>query len=159
MHRGPIGLALRQFLRPLICRDRSTGQIGVYSSARTYIDGPLPLGHCFNRRCRQLQYRSSLSGNEIGEQDDGAVRELKSVVMLMGFVEFYLPKPRQPVADFRSKYDTVGLDALFEREFCPGTKANGDPGVVRSKASRGGSWELRRNQRLRNFGGTGCYRM
>jgi hypothetical protein len=107
-----------------------------------------------------LQYRRSLSGNEIGEQDDGAVRELERIVMLVGLVEFYLTKTRQSIADFPSEYDAVSLNVLFKREFCPGTKANGNAGVVGAgKASCGGSWELRGNQRLRDVGGTGCDRM
>jgi hypothetical protein len=134
--------------------------IGVYGPNWPHAKSLLPLRRCLNRRCRQLQYRCSLSSYEIGEQDDGAVRELECIMMLMGLVEFDLTKPGQTIADFPSKYDAVSLDILFKGEFCPGTKANRHPGIVRArKASRGGPWELRRNQRLRYFGGTGCDRM
>jgi hypothetical protein len=118
------------------------------------------LRNFLDRHCRQLQYGSALPGNQVSEENDRAVRELERIVMLMGLVEFYLTKPRQAIADLPAKDDTVSLNVLFEREFGTGTKANGNAGVVRTgKASRRGPWELRRNQRLRDFGGTGCHRM
>jgi hypothetical protein len=113
-----------------------------------------------DRHCGQLQYCSALPGNQISEENDRAVGELERIVMLVGLVEFYLTKPRQAIADLPAKDDTVSLNVLFEREFGTGTKANGNAGVVRiGKASRRSPWELRRNQRLRDFGGTGCHRM
>jgi hypothetical protein len=120
----------------------------------------LMLRSFLDRHCGQLQYCRPLPGNQIGEENDRAVRELERIVMLVGLVEFYLTKPRQAVANFPAKDDTVSLNVLFERELGTWTKANGDAGVARTgKASRGGSWELRGNERLRDFGGTGCHRM
>src|ERR1700716_915309 len=81
------------------------GDTSVSISRSSDVGGLVPscgLG-CFklllDRACRQLQDRCSLPRDQIGKQNDCTVREFQRVVMLGWFIDVYLAKPRQSIAD------------------------------------------------------------
>jgi hypothetical protein len=76
------------------------------------------------------------------------------------FVEFYLAKSRQSIADVLAKQQTVNLNALLECYLGPRTEANRDVQVIWArKATSRRRLEFGRNQRVRNLGRTRCDRV
>jgi hypothetical protein len=75
-------------------------------------------------------------------------------------VQVYLAKPRQPIANIPAKHDAVSLNVVLECDLGPGTKANRDLRIVRTRKAPGRRGvEFGRNQRFRDLSGTGCDRM
>jgi hypothetical protein len=83
--------------------------------------------------CRQLQYRSPLPRSEVSNENDGAVREFESVVMLVRFVGVDLAKPRCSYVDTLAKHRAASLNVMFECELGPGTMADRDFWAVRAR--------------------------
>src|SRR3954468_19421254 len=74
-----------------------------FSSLSLSYTGPL-----LDRIRRQLQHFGLLSRDEIGDQDDCAIRKFQRVMMTCGLIGIYLTKSRQRVCP---EHDTIESDA------------------------------------------------
>src|SRR5262249_13574158 len=103
----------------------------------------------FGRTDWELQDARSQTGGQISHQNDPAVGELQSVMMLGRLVQIDLPKSSQAVLYRPAAQHALNKSILFKSNFGAWTKANSHPWVRRGREASGPSPE--------KFGGDDCF--